>query len=66
MDGDKEITSGDAMIVLRASTGIALLNAQQTKSADVDGDGAVTSFDSVTVLRFSIGLEQGTNIGKAM
>lgn len=66
MDGDKQITSGDAMIILRASIGVAVLNGDQTKAADVDGDGSATSSDSIKVLRFSIGLDQSDTIGKAI
>ena len=64
VDGDGNITSADALTILRASAGLSSLSPEQTKLADVDGDGNVTSADALLVLRHSAGLSSNENIGK--
>ena len=64
VDGDGNITSADALTILRASVGLSSLSPEQTKLADVDGDGNVTSADALLVLRHSVGLSSNENIGK--
>ena len=50
MDGDGEITSYDALIVLQMVTG---LNPTDLK-ADFDNDGAITSYDALAVLQYIV------------
>ena len=64
VDGDGNITSADALSILRTSAGLSSLSPEQTKLADVDGDGNITSADALAVLRHSAGLSSNENIGK--
>ena len=64
VDGDGDVTSADALAILRASSGLSTLTAAQTTAADVDGDGDATSSDALQVLRYSSGLPAGESIGK--
>lgn len=52
-DGDGQITSSDARLILRASVGLEEI---PLEVADVDGDGKITSADSREVMRQSVGL----------
>ncbi len=56
VDGDKQITANDALKILRASVGTAILSDDQKKIADVDGDSSITSSDALDTLRYSVGL----------
>ena len=61
IDGDGNITSLDAVYILRAITGdIALDTYSQKLAGDVDGDGYVTALDAVRILRYNIGMEDDT------
>ena len=54
VDGDEDLTSNDALIILRASLAmIELATERQQKAADFDHDGAITSNDAINVLRDS-------------
>ena len=54
LDGDSSLTANDALIILRASSGLITITSQrQTKAADYDQDGAITSADAIIVLRES-------------
>lgn len=64
VDGDGDVTSADALSILRASSGLSTLSAAEVKAADVDGDGDATSSDALQVLRYSSGLPAGESIGK--
>ena len=59
VDGDGEISSGDARLALRAS--VKLENYEPGSpaflAADVDGNGAIESSDARTILRVSVKLE---------
>lgn len=57
IDGDGEVTSVDALLVLRASVGLEKFDKVQKQLADIDGDGNITSADSLRILRYSVGLE---------
>ncbi|MBQ9557011.1 MAG: carbohydrate binding domain-containing protein [Clostridia bacterium] len=58
IDGDDEITVGDALIALRVSVGLADAPEGNTFSAaDVDGDGEITVSDALHILRKAAGLE---------
>ena len=54
LDGDSNITSNDAVLILSASVGIIKLTDEEFKLSDVDGDGAITSNDALTVLILSV------------
>lgn len=56
IDGDKEITSYDAITVLRMSIGADEYNDDMIKIIDVDEDGEITANDAIIILRASIGL----------
>ena len=64
IDGDKDVTSADALKILRASVDLETLTKEQKHFADVNGDNSVDSADSLAVLRFSVGyLDKGVKIG---
>ncbi|MDE6032080.1 MAG: dockerin type I repeat-containing protein, partial [Oscillospiraceae bacterium] len=57
LDGDGNITSLDAVYILRAITGdLALDSYPQKLAGDVDNDGYVTALDAVRILRYNIGI----------
>ncbi|MEW6751506.1 MAG: dockerin type I domain-containing protein [Candidatus Latescibacterota bacterium] len=56
VDGDGEVTSGDAVLVLRFVAGLQVPTAEQRVPADIDGDGTVSAGDAVLVLRRAAGL----------
>ena len=53
IDTDGEITSADAVKVLRAAVGLEKLTAGQRFAADIDNDDDITSNDALMILRFS-------------
>ncbi len=53
-DNDGQITSSDALMILRASVGLNDL--QPNKVTDVDNDGFISANDALLVLRKSVGL----------
>ena len=59
VDGDNEVTSGDARLTLRASVQLEKYEAGSVQflAADVDGNGAIESSDARTILRVSVKLE---------
>ena len=67
VDGDGELSSGDARLALRASVGLEKAIAKGSDAwlaADADGDGEVTSGDARLILRASVGLEDASKFGK--
>ncbi len=56
VDGDGQVTSSDALTILRASVGLSELDESVKPFADVNGDTQVDSNDAITVLRFSTGI----------
>ncbi|MFQ6062305.1 MAG: dockerin type I domain-containing protein, partial [Methanosarcinales archaeon] len=56
LNGDKEVTSVDALIALKMSVGLI----QVDMCADVSCDGEVTSVDALMILQASVGLIQLT------
>ena len=56
MDSDGEVSSADALFVLRMSVGIEEQTAENKTLADVNGDGEVNAGDALSILRFSVGL----------
>ena len=59
VDGDGEVTSGDARLALRASVQLEQYapGSAQFAAADVDGNGVIESSDARTILRVSVKLE---------
>lgn len=53
VNGDGTLSSHDALIILRGSSGMINLTEEEMQYADVDGDGQVTSSDALYVLRQS-------------
>ncbi len=58
VDFDNEVTSADALFILRRSVGLETFTAEQDKLADLDKDGKFTSADALFTLRASVGLEK--------
>ena len=59
IDGDGEITSGDAILVLRFASAVLIPTATQFAAADVDGDGEISSGDAILILRRAVGIIDG-------
>jgi hypothetical protein len=55
VDGDGELTSTDARLVLQASVGKVEFAEEQKETADVDGDGKVTTTDARIILQEVVG-----------
>ena len=66
LDLDGEITSADALSVLRGSVGAESFDDYQAQLADIDEDGSVTSADALEILRYSVNLAASERIGKAI
>lgn len=64
LDGDGNITAGDALIILRTSVGLETLTSEQISLADVDSDSVVTAQDALAVLRNSVGILDDNLVGK--
>ncbi len=56
LDGDGNITSADALEILRMSVGLVTPDDIKKQLADVDGDGEIYAGDALEVLRYSVGL----------
>ncbi len=56
IDGDGEITGGDARMVLRFAVLLDAPTTEQRLRSDLDGDGAITSADARLTLRLAVGL----------
>ena len=57
VNGDEVINTQDAMIVLRYTIGLEILNKNQINSADVNKSGKVDTKDAISILRYTIGLK---------
>jgi hypothetical protein len=55
VNGDRNIDSSDARVILQAAVGKAELNDVQTAMADVNGDDSVDSSDARMVLQYAVG-----------
>ena len=53
VDGDGDLTSNDALLILRGSLGMINFTDNQRTASDFDQDGVVTSADAILVLRES-------------
>ena len=56
MDGDNEITVGDALTALRIAARLVEETDEALAVGDVDGDGSITVSDALRILRFAAGL----------
>lgn len=56
VDGDEEVTSLDALNILKVSLG-ATIDGFNEAAADVDCDGDITSLDALNVLKVSLGAD---------
>lgn len=56
VNGDKEVKSDDARLILRASVGLEKFGISELKAADLDYDGNISSADARLCLRMSVGL----------
>ena len=65
VDGDGDVTSNDALLILRSSLELDTLTDDQKAAADLDGDGDITSNDALIALRISLGLEETPKSGAA-
>ena len=61
VDGDGEITAGDALAVMRYSMDLDEL--ENLAAADVNGDGIVNMADALLIMRAAMGLESGVVAG---
>lgn len=57
-DGDGQVTSADARLVLRASVGLETPDMLRRILYDADTDGSITAADARLILRASVGLEK--------
>ena len=55
LDGDSQITSTDAAIVLEIAVGSRFCDSETLVIADVSGDGRVTSLDALMILQMAAG-----------
>lgn len=56
VDGNKKVSSSDALLILQFATGIKELTAEQKKKADLNGDGKVNSTDALLILQLATGV----------
>ena len=62
IDGDDQITSGDARLALRIAVSLENPTAEQYVRADVDGNAAVSAGDAREILRYSVSLSSNFSI----
>ena len=65
-DCDGDITSADALYVLRMSVQLEYYAEEDIPYFDVDADNKITSADSLDILRFSVQLSNNERIGKPL
>lgn len=56
LNGDGNVNSGDALLVLQHSTGLIEFENHLLKAADVNNDGKVTASDALVMLQISVGI----------
>lgn len=66
IDGDGNVTSADALSVLRMSASLEEYTPDIIPLADVDGDENITSADALDILRFSASLSANERIGQPL
>ncbi len=62
-NGDKELTAGDARVVLRVSVGLEKETAALIRDCDMDYDGTLTAGDAREILRLSVGYGRSDDSG---
>ena len=55
VNGDGEINSYDALMVLQHVVGLKTLTSVQFNAGDMNSDGTLNSFDALLILRKSVG-----------
>jgi len=55
LDGNEEVSTNDALVVLQAAVGKITLTDELTVIADVDGNGEVTTNDALLTLQYAVG-----------
>ena len=63
LDGDENITSSDALFILRMGVQLEKITDENKTQADVDKDGEITSADALLVLRYSVKLSSNDIVG---
>ncbi len=63
IDGDGDVTSNDALLILRSSLDMESFDDAQKQAADLDGDGVITSNDALLALRISLGMGDAPTSG---
>lgn len=61
VDGNGQINSNDALMIVEKSVGSRTLTANQTKAADINHDGNVTSTDALIILNCAVGSDRISN-----
>lgn len=56
IDGDKKVTSRDALTILQHVTGLKELKSTSLKNADLNGSGSIFSDDALIVLQLTTGI----------
>ena len=56
INGDKSVTSKDALLILQHATGLKMLKGTSLANADLHGSGTVFSDDALLVLQLATGL----------
>lgn len=56
MNGDEKISSADALKIIQASAGIAVLSEKEKIIADVDANGKINSADGLATMQIATGL----------
>ena len=57
-DGNGNVNSADALVVLQYSAGVSALTSQQTKVSDFNGDGKANSADALLILQVATGAKK--------
>lgn len=55
-DGDGEVTSKDALIVLKKDVGIYKIEGEGSTSLDVNGDSVIDAKDALDILKYEVGI----------
>ncbi len=55
LDGNREVTATDALMVLKSIVGKLELNTSQCLAADLDGDGKINAADALIILKIVVG-----------
>ena len=63
VDGDNELTAGDARVALRISVGLEQATSTIVENCDLDYDGKITAGDAREILRISVGYGRSDDSG---